>query len=127
MKNLRAIFLLLLFCLSGGQGALGFSGLTNDLPKAEIQPVHSSKDEQSYPSSSGYLIELGSQSESVLFQSNRLKSGFGESETREEEDIREWVNEARSKRKGKLWLYQAGIIERSLTFRELIYPHHFYF
>ncbi|HBQ59188.1 MAG TPA: hypothetical protein DD671_06075, partial [Balneolaceae bacterium] len=119
MRNLKSIFLLLLFCLSLGQGVMAFSGIQPAPEEGQIQPVDSSHDEDASPSALGYLVDAGAPTESLLLHTYRLNSGFSESS--QEDDERAYTNKEQSKSKGKAWLFKAETIERSLTFRELIY------
>lgn len=126
MKNSSLIVLVFLSLLSLGQVVNGFSLDQPQSEEGQIQPVDSSHDEETYPSASAFLIDAESRPESLLLDSYRLNAGFSES-SEEEDNQRKWSSESQSKRKKNVWLFKAEIIERSLTFRELIFPHHFYF
>ncbi|WP_395080440.1 hypothetical protein [Gracilimonas sp.] len=122
---MKSILILLLFSLSFGQGLMGFSGSITNLPEAEIQPVHKN-DSESFPRSSAYLLNVSAPTETIIHHSNRLSPQFSESHSNEEE-FRYRAEEEKAKQKRRACLVNAEIIKRSLTFRELIYPHHCHF
>ncbi|MEX2602923.1 MAG: hypothetical protein WD361_01910, partial [Gracilimonas sp.] len=69
----------------------------------------------------------GSAQPEILFnQSLQIQYQFSESNLNEDE-IRAKHQEKQFKRELRQKVSFGEIIERSLTFRELIFPHHFYF
>ena len=126
MKIRALIFFVFLSFLSFGQLVSGFSTSVQAVENGEIKPVYQNHGDQTSSLPASFAIEVNGLNESILLQSCRLNTGFGEG-AEEEKDDREYTEEERSKSRAKYWVIKAATIERSLTFRDLIYPHHFHF